>query len=234
MPSLAVAFNITGVAAGNWILRAFAMVNGKLQHDVVGRYPRTDFHQAVTFDLFDAAIGGVVGEALRVPSHIGDVIWDGRLLGSWSDLFKKRYTIRAHFRKGDVIIDMERDVDLGYLDVGYVEPDANILLWDKWVNRMCRNVDAGMPITTGLPSYPWVADHATVWGELFAALENHIYRADEPLWTSMAPDLNVRVTGLGFLNIFEKLNPKKQESYLSLAPNASMWYAKRLIARMAY
>lgn len=195
MPSLGLAFNIVGVAPGVWLIHAAAMVNGKLQHGDISGFPKTEFHGNITMDLFDYSANAVVGAALRAPNVYGFVDFDGTVAGTWTDLSKKRYSLRMHFIKGGVVIHMERDIELGLYDINYVEPDANILLWDKWINKALRQQDAGIAWWTGFPAYAWST--AVPIEKFLCDLENHMGLATEPLWKSTAPDMNARVTMAG-------------------------------------
>lgn len=198
MPSLAVSYNITGAEPGFWVVRVFGMIGGKLQHGVVGRFGAEPYYDAITMTLFDHT-GASVGGEHQAPSSEGRCKWDGTLPGSGSDLSKNTYTFKMYFSKGGLSFTISKSFDLGLYDVNWSQPDSNVRIWEKWINKVLRNWDAGIPWWSGFPPdqppYDWW--HGYEMGEFCADFDKHHTAGDEPAWRELAPDMNARVTMVG-------------------------------------
>lgn len=200
MPSGALILNISGVGPGLWMIRTYAMFNGKFQHPTIGRFPATTYVNKITMNLYDVDMKFDLGT--KPIDSLGRCKWDGSIFGTDSDTSKKTYRLTVILTTPELTIKVPRDIKLGYYDWEYSEEDANMVVWSKWANHIFKMWDSGQPWWRyKAPEGDW-RDIPYLWwvgyslDEFLCDMENHIYNSDEPQWRERAPDINARVTAL--------------------------------------
>lgn len=180
MPTAGIALNISAVQAGKWVVRIYPMVNNK-------PCPSTVEHNEFIKVKMVHGNGTVIHDETAINEN-GYVEFDGTIDGSFTDIIKIRYQIFVYYRREQLTKSVWCDIELGYyqFDKGLDSNGVGESTWERWINLIWRNVDAGLPWYTTIPYVWW-------WGydqHRFAnELIDHI-GTSEPLWESTAPSLH--------------------------------------------
>lgn len=176
MPSASVMLNVIGAEPGYWIMRIFVRVGGILAHS------GTEHNQYCSAELYTLPWTGTSVKPDTKVDSLGRVTFDGAIAGTFSDTEKRGLRVYARYRRGSLLKEVYTDVWLGYLKHDH----SGASNWEKWVNLVYKNVDAGIDWYNGLPYTWWWGTSAD---EFVKALDDHINRTDEPLWNTTAPTL---------------------------------------------